>query len=488
MSMSFTELNFIPFLVVTLTLNYLFPPKYRYIVIFAASYYFYGLGDISIVKVLVIVTALTYIGGLILEKYKKKSIFRVFFWANLGILFVLKYSNFALGWMNFFATKAGCSIFTGKTIDLLAPIGLSFYVFQSTNYLNDVYRKGLVAEKNPIRYAAYVSFFPVILSGPIQKSRELLPQLKEPDAFNAEYFIRSFMLFLWGFLEKVFVSGKLKVIVDTCWSNWNTHTGVYPIIAAIAFSFYIYCDFSAYSDMACGISRMLGFRVRNNFRNPYMATSLTEFWNRWHMSLNDWFVENVYIPLGGNRKGKLRKYINVMLVFLFSGAWHGASMHFVILGLANGLLQIAGQILAPFKKRVYSLIGVDDRCFSIRMLKRAGVFFFITLTWLFFRAPGTSAALSVIRSIFMTRPVDFFNPDLFMICGSVTKTFLCIVALTIFITVQIHRKDTSKYYSSFRAQPILFQTLFAGFMILVIVMASVAGWAEINTQFIYFQF
>ena len=486
--MSFTELIFIPFFVITLALYYLVPSKYRYIVIFAASYVFYGFGNPKIVLVLAVVTVLTYIGGLVLEKNKRKAVFRLFFWANIGILFVLKYSNFALGWLDFFAIKVGVSFFSGRTLDLIAPIGLSFYVFQSTNYLNDVYRRGFEAEKNPVRYAAYVSFFPVILSGPIQKSRELLPQLKEPNAFDSENFIRAFMLFLWGYLEKVFISNKLKGIVDVCWSDWNTYTGVYPIVAAIAFSLYIYCDFSAYSDMACGVSRMLGFKVKNNFNNPYMATSLTQFWNRWHMTLNDWFIENVYIPLGGNRKGRFRKYVNVMVVFLFSGAWHGASMHFVIWGVANGLLQIIGQIVAPLKKRFYSFIGVDDNCFSIRMLKRAGVFFFITLTWVFFRASGTSAALSVIKNIFRVRPVDFFNTDLFMICGDVTQTFMCIVALTIFLIVQVHRKETSKYYLAFRTQPIFFQTLFAGFMILVIILASVSGNADINTQFIYFQF
>lgn len=330
--MSFTELDFIPFFIITMVIYYSLPSRYRYVALFAASYIFYGFGNPKIVLVLVVVTLITYVGGLVLERNKRKAIFGLFFFANLGILFFLKYSNFALRCMEFVATKAGVARFTGKTLDILVPIGLSFYVFQSTNYLNDVYRHGIEAEKNPIRYAAYVSFFPVILSGPIQKSRNLLPQLKESSVFDSENFIKAFLLFLWGYLEKVFVANKLKIIVDACWSDWDSHSGVYPIIAAVAFSIYIYSDFSAYSDMACGVSRMLGFKVKNNFSNPYLATSLAQFWNRWHMTLNDWFIENVYIPLGGNRKGSLRKYINVMAVFLLSGAWHGASMHYVIWG------------------------------------------------------------------------------------------------------------------------------------------------------------
>lgn len=372
--MNFLNFSFIPFFLIMITVYYLVPAKYRYVVIFASSYIFYGFSDRKLLIILVLVTALTYVGGLVLHGHKEKWLFRLFFWANLGILFVLKYTNFTLGWLDFFAAKCGITFFSGRTLELAAPIGLSFYIFQSTTYINDIYRNGLETEKNPIRYAAYVSFFPVLLSGPIQKARELLPQLKKPNTFDPEYFIRGFMLFLWGYLEKVLVANKLKIVVDTCWSDWATYTGVYPIIAAVAFSLYIYCDFASYSDMACGISRMLCFRVKNNFRNPYLATSLSEFWNHWHMTLNDWFIENVYIPLGGNRKGELRKYINVMVVFLFSGAWHGAAMHFVIWGAVNGLLQIIGQILAPAKKKIYAFLKVDEHCFSIRILKRGGYF------------------------------------------------------------------------------------------------------------------
>ena len=486
--MSFIDFSFIPFILIVIAIYYLVPSRYRYLVMLVASYIFYGFNNPKIVVILACVTGLTYLGGIVLDKYKRKSIFRFFFWSNLGILFVLKYSNFALWWIDYFAEKMGIAYFSGRSISLIAPIGLSFYIFQSTNYLNDVYRRGIKAESNPLRYAAYVSFFPVILSGPIQKARELLPQLKNPGLFDAEKFIRAFMLFLWGYMEKVFVSNKLKMVVDTCWADWDAHTGVYPIIAAVAFSLYIYCDFSAYSDMACGISRMLGFNVKNNFRNPYLATSLSDFWNRWHITLNDWFIENVYIPLGGNRKGKLRKYINVMIVFLFSGAWHGAAMHFIVWGASNGILQVVGQLLLPLKKKIYSLMRVDENCFSIRTLKRIGVFILITFTWIFFRAPGTSAALSVIRNIFLMRPIDFFNPDVFTIAGTVTQTFLCILATTLFLVVQVHRKETSKYYIVFRRQPVFFQTLFAGIMIFIIIMASVAGGAEIDTQFIYFQF
>ncbi len=486
--MSFTELVFLPFLVITIILYYIIPSNFRYWLIFAVSYIFYGYGDLKILVVLAVVTLLTYSGGRVLEKHKQKSLFRMFFWANLAILFVLKYSNFVLYEMDYFASKVGITALAGKTIDLLAPIGVSFYIFQSTNYLNDVYRFDMKAEKNLIRYAAYVSFFPVILSGPIQKSRELLPQFRAKIVFQPESFIRAFMLFLWGYLEKVFVSNRLKGIVDVCWDDWSAHTGVEPVVAAIAFSLYIYCDFSAYSDMACGVSRMLGFQVKNNFKNPYMATNLAQFWNKWHITLNDWFIENVYIPLGGNRKGTVRKYINVLLVFLFSGAWHGADVHYVIWGGLNGLLQITGQVLSPLKKRIYSGIGIDDNCFSIRMIKRTGVFFIISITWIFFRAPNTREALLVLKSVFKVSFVDFLNPDLFLICGDVTNTFLCILATTLFLIVQIFRKDASKYFQVFRTQPLIFQILFAGFMIMVIILSAVVGNVDVNTQFIYYQF
>lgn len=484
--MSYIEFAFLPFLGVVLGAYYLVPPRFKYLILLVASYFFYGFHNYKIIPILLLVTLLTYFGGLLIENKKSAKVYWIFFASNLLILFLLKYLNFSISVINSVMLRFGAGKLS--SVDIVTPIGLSFYVFQSTTYLSDIYRKGLTAEKNFFRYATFVSFFPVILSGPIQKSRELLPQFKHPNVFSSEIFIRGFLLFIYGYFEKVAVSNKLKTIVDLCWNDWDNCTGLKPIIAAVAFSLYIYCDFSSYSDMACGVSRMLGFKVKNNFNNPYLATSLAEFWNRWHMTLNDWFIENVYIPLGGNRKSTVRKYINVMAVFFFSGAWHGAATHFVAWGVINGLLQIIGQILKPGKERFYKAINVNSGCFSIRFIKRVGVFIIITFTWIFFRAPAGIWAINMIQRIFSTKFIDIFDRSLLSISGSVVKTMLCIVMTTIFLLIQYHRKDGNRYYNAFRAQPAFFQALFTGFAIFVVIMASVAGTASVNTDFIYFQF
>lgn len=486
--MSFIALAFLPFFLISLVTYYIAPIKYRYLVILLSSYIFYGFNDYKMAIILALVTLLTYIGGLVLNKRRTKWLFAMFFIINIGILFVMKYTNFSLIYLDKILLKFGVSAFTGLSVNIIAPVGLSFYIFQSTTYLNDVYRKGMEAEKNLLRYAAFVAFFPSLLSGPIQKSRDLLPQLKEPASFSSEVFIRGYMLFVWGYFEKVVVSSKLKAIVDTCWGSWDTCYGIYALVAVITFSLYIYCDFSAYSDMACGVARMLGFRVKNNFKNPYLSTSLSQFWNNWHMTLNDWFIENVYIPLGGNRKGTMRKYLNVMVVFLFSGAWHGAGLHFVVWGGINAILQIIGQILKPFKHKVYNALKIDENCFSARFIKRTGVFILITFTWIFFRAPSLQMGIEMVRRIGSIVPVDLFNPDIINISGTPIQTLIVIIVTMIFLFVQYCRKEGTKYLDAFRSQPVIFQTLSVGIAIFAIIMSSVSGNADVNTDFIYFQF
>ena len=196
----------------------------------------------------------------------------------------------------------------------MLPVGLSFIIFQTCTYLGDVYKKNIPAEKNILRYTAFVAFFPTILAGPIQKSRNLLPQLQKP-IFNEEQAKKGTILFAWGLFEKVVIANRLLIIVNRIFNDYINYNSAYYIIAGICFSLYIYADFSSYSDMARGVAMIMGIQIEKNFNNPYLACTTSEFWNRWHISLNNWFIEYVYIPLGGNRKGKVTKYRNTMIVF-----------------------------------------------------------------------------------------------------------------------------------------------------------------------------
>ncbi|MBQ9234363.1 MAG: MBOAT family protein [Lachnospiraceae bacterium] len=479
--MNFLSLKFLLFFVILFVIYYIVPKKYRYIIIFIGSYIFYGSYSVKFLGILIVTTVITYIGGLLLEKNPSRGIYAIFFIINIAVLAGFKYTNFVIENINKIASA------NLRELNIILPVGLSFYIFQSTTYLGDIYRKGFKAEKNIIRYAAFVSFFPTILSGPIQKSRNLLPQIKNPGDFDADRATAGFILFSWGFFEKTMISNRLAVIIDQVYNNYAVYSGMYYLIAAVSFSLYIYADFSSYSDMARGISKMLGIEVDRNFNNPYISTTTGEFWNRWHSSLNEWFVENIYIPLGGNRKGKLRKYINMMIVFFISGLWHGADWNFIAWGVINGLFVVIGQMLKPVKSKIYTSIKVDEEAQSIRFIRQAVTFLLITITWVFFRN-GIWESLHIIRRMLFFEPSRIFNPDLLNLGGDTAKTFLTIFAVIIFIIVQLKRKDESKSYELFKKQPMLLRAMLIALVLCVSIFASFSGSTELNTKFLYFNF
>lgn len=486
--MNYLSLVFFCFMPLFLILYYIVPQKYRYIVITAGSYIFYGFADFRLLIVLMSVTVLTYIGGIILQKKKTRAVYALFMILTILILLVFKYTNFTIRNINLILAK-----FTGETayqlpsVNLILPVGLSFIVFQACTYLGDIYRDKLHVEKNILRYAAFVAFFPTILSGPIQKARELLPQIKKPMPFDAETAKKGTILFVWGAFEKIMVANKLLVIVNRVFGDYENYNSVYYIIAAICFSLYIYADFASYSDMARGIAMLMGIRVGKNFNNPYLSCSTAEFWNRWHMSLNAWFIENIYIPLGGNRKGVLRKYINTFIVFLISGLWHGAAYRYIAWGVINGGLVIIGQILKPIKSRIYSAVHVDEEVESIKYLRRIIVFFLITITWIFFNN-GVSASITIVKRIILLNPINFFDQNLFSISGTLAATFTTAVAALLFVYIQLKRKNESMEYERYSRQPLLFQTAILGILICICVFGACSTDATVNTQFIYFQF
>lgn len=314
--MNYISLGFYAFICIFLIVYYIVPQRYRYILITVGSYFFYGYANFKLLTILMMITILTYIGGIILQTQRTKLMYAVFVILTLLILVYFKYTNFIvqnINWLLEGVVKN--SSYRIASLDLILPVGLSFIVFQACTYLGDIYRGKLIAEKNIVRYAAFVAFFPTVLSGPIQKARELLPQIKSPLFFDPDTAKKGTILFVWGTFEKVMVANRLLVVVNKVFDNYGNYNSAYYVVAAICFSLYIYADFAAYSDMARGIAMLMGIHIGKNFDNPYLSQSTAEFWNRWHMSLNSWFVENVYIPLGGNRKGIIRKYINVLIVF-----------------------------------------------------------------------------------------------------------------------------------------------------------------------------
>ncbi|MDU5595662.1 MAG: MBOAT family O-acyltransferase, partial [Peptoniphilus rhinitidis] len=252
---------------------------------------------------------------------------------NLGILFVFKYFNFFADLINNFSGKD-----LNISIDVILPVGISFYTFQALGYTIDVYRKDLCAEKNFIDYALFVSFFPQLVAGPIERSINLLPQIKNPRKFSYENLISGLVLFFYGMFLKLIIADRAAILVNEVFRNYTNFSREVLIISAILFTLQIYCDFYSYSIMAKGSARILGINLMDNFKEPLLSKSITEFWRRWHISLSTWFKDYLYIPLGGNRKGKIKKYFNLIIVFLVSGLWHGADLSFVLWGLIHGIL------------------------------------------------------------------------------------------------------------------------------------------------------
>ncbi len=485
--MNFLSLKFLGFLLVFFVIYYIVPSKFRYIVIFLGSYLFYGIGHPSMLITLVGLTLVSYLGARIIEKKHSKAAYILSFTLEIAVLVAFKYTSFILQNCNLLAGRLHLGWHLNTEWNIVLPVGLSFIVFQTCAYLSDVYRGRIPAEKNPIRYAAYAAFFPTVLSGPIQKARILLPQIKDPGKFDFEQAQKGTILFVWGAFEKLLVANNLNAVVTRVLDDYLHHSSMELLIAACCFSLYIYADFNAYSDMARGVAKLLNIDVGRNFNNPYLSKSTSEFWNRWHVSLNEWFIENVYIPLGGNRKGTLRKYINVLIVFLISGLWHGAQWHFVVWGLFNGLLVVFSQMIRPVKKRIYEKIQVSEELESIVFLKRFVVFGLITMTWMFFHA-GVIDALKICKRVLLFDFVSIFDPELLNIAGTATATFVTAVMAAVFCVVQNARRKEHEVYLRYKAQPFVLQCLLISIIICVCIFGACNTDGFVDSSFLYFQF
>lgn len=319
----------------------------------------------------------------------KLAVFFCFF-INLGILFVFKYFNFFADLLNNFSGKN-----FNIAIDVLLPVGISFYTFQALGYTIDVYRKDIRAEENFIDYALFVSFFPQLVAGPIERSVNLLPQIKNQKKFSYDNLVRGLILFFYGMFLKLIIADRAAILVNEVFGNYKNFSREILIISGILFTLQIYCDFYSYSIMAKGSAKILGIDLMDNFKEPLLSKSITEFWRRWHISLSTWFKDYLYIPLGGNRKGKLRKYFNLILVFLVSGLWHGADLSFVLWGLIHGIFNVLENIFGINKKSRRKNILLDS-------FRRILTFIIVVFAFIYFRAEnihhGNEYLLAIINN------------------------------------------------------------------------------------------
>lgn len=500
--MLFNSLEFLVFFPIVVLLYWIIPKRIRYIWLLAASYYFYMSWNAGYAMLIGASTVITYLCGLGLgfvmkNKYRHMAVWKGIiiaagFLSNLGILIYYKYMDFIIENVNLLMEH-----FQMKTladhISVILPVGISFYTFQALGYIVDVARGETEAEKNPFKYALFVSFFPQLVAGPIERSKNLLEQIRDiPAKKTLEYhrIVNGLLVMLYGLFLKMVIADRVSILVDTVYQSYYSAGSFELILAAVGFSIQIYCDFGSYSLIAIGAAQVMGFTLMENFNTPYFATSIKDFWRRWHVSLSTWFRDYLYIPLGGNRCGRLRRYFNVMLTFLVSGLWHGAQWTFVVWGGIHGLYQVIGDLLMPLRKKIVQVFEVKTDCGSYQLTQIFVTFVMTTFAWIFFRADSLAqAALYIGRMFTKWNPWILFNGGLYELGLDRFEANVLLVSLLFMFLVDCIRYRKGKRIDEWlQQQNFWFRWLVALFLIVMVVIYGKYGPDYDANQFIYFQF
>lgn len=478
---------FIFYPVVVLT-YFILPRKFKNLWLLAASYYFYMGWNAKYIVLLLYITVTTYTGALLIEKYRRKRVLFLTLLLNFGVLFYFKYVQFAWDNLGHVCRRLGIP-FTEHEFDILLPVGISFFTFQAVGYTIDVYRKEIYAERNFLRYALFVSFFPQLVAGPIERSKNLLKQLDKTYTYSYDRMREGLLLMLWGFFLKLVVADRAAIFVDTVFADTNKYAGLYIVAATIIFAFQIYCDFYGYSVIAMGSARMIGLSLMDNFNAPYFSKSVSEFWRRWHISLSTWFRDYLYIPLGGSRGGRIRTCFNLMAVFLTSGLWHGSAWTYVVWGGVNGGYQVLSKLTGKLRACIRKIFCIREERFSHRLFRTVATFIMIDLAWFFFRLRGMRDFLPVCRNIITGfNPWIFFDGGLFQ-CGLERKNFyLLLLSIGVLMVADFYKYQGIVIYKKILQQDFWFRWLvFAGGTLFILIFGIWGGNYDAK-NFIYFQF
>ncbi len=498
--MLFNTKEFLFFLPIVLLVTFIIPKKIRYIWLLIASYYFYMCWNAKYAFLLLFSTLVTYLGGLGIEWCKKqawnpnkiakgkKLCVGIGFVLNIGMLGYFKYTNFFLE--NIRSILRCFRIeWNIRQMDILLPVGISFFTFQALSYLVDVYRNEIYAEKNFFRYALFVSFFPQLVAGPIERSKNLLKQLSNPPKFDTENIREGLWIMLYGYFLKIVLADRIAIFVDNIMSGYQNYEGLYLVIAALLFAIQLYCDFYGYSTIAVGTAKCLGYNLTDNFEAPFYSASIAELWRRWHISLNTWFRDYLYIPLGGNRKGKIRQYVNKVLVFFVSGLWHGANWTFIVWGMLNGCYQMIGELLMPVRNQLVKILQLKRESFSHKMMKRGVTFLLFAFSTIFFRASNMTEALGVIRnSLKCFNPWILWDGSLYH-CGLDGKNFMVmLMSIVVLFAADFFKYRGVVLHKKMMQQEWWFRCLCMSVSVVLIAVLGIWGSVYENASFIYFQF
>lgn len=494
--MAFNSVPFLVFFPIVVLIYYFIPKKLKSYWLLIASYYFYMSWNAKYAVLIFISTLITFLSGIFVEKAKtskgRKGVVAISFVSNISILVFFKYFAFLLGNLNKVLGIIGISSLNNP-FSFILPVGISFYTFQALSYTMDVYRGQVEARRNFVDYALFVSFFPQLVAGPIERSGALLSQIekmKTEKMFDYKRFVTGFSMMLWGMFMKVVIADRISIFVDGVFGSLQAVGSVEAILGAIAFAIQIYCDFGGYSAIAIGAANVMGFTLCENFDAPYLSGSIAEFWRRWHISLSSWFRDYLYIPLGGNRKGKVRKYINLMITFLVSGLWHGAAWTYVLWGAIHGVYQVIGDLLKPVKAKLIDFFKLDTKAFSHRAICVVVTFLLSCLAWIPFRAASISDTFRYYRCLF-TRPNLWvlFNESLYSYGLNHLEVSILMFCLVILVAADFLKHIKRETVGEFLYRQNLWFRWFA--LIFLLLMCLVFGQYGVefdSAKFIYFQF
>ena len=477
--MLFNSFAYLVFFPLVFILYWLFTSKnvkIQNVFLLAASYFFYAWWDWRYLSLIILCSGVNYSAGILLmktniQKYRRLIIY-VCCIVSLGVLGVFKYYDF---FITSFADLLGSLNINLhlRTLNLILPVGISFYTFHTLTYTLEVYKGKFTSTKDIVSFFLFVSIFPLAMAGPIERATNLLPQLYKKRIINYAEITAGLKMILWGFFMKVAIADRLSIYVDAVYNNVPNHSGSSLMLATIFFSFQIYCDFAGYSSIAIGCGKLLGFNFIKNFNRPYLAVSVADFWKRWHISLSTWFRDYVYIPLGGNRCSPTRNYYNLMVTFLVSGLWHGANWTFVVWGGLNGLYQIIGKLFTSIKGKFRKKLSFPEKGKIKIVFNVITTFILISFTWIFFRANSMNEAFLIIKKIYQ------FEGTLFT-----TKIGYGVILVLILIISDILQERNSgvHFFLDNKHRVIRYITYLT--LVLIILLIGVFD----GSQFIYFQF
>ncbi len=482
--MTFISPEYVVFFCVVIPLYFLTPQRFRWLLLVVVSYLFYAVGQAQYVFLILLTTAVDYTAARMIagsgHPLRRRAFLAVSLGMNLGVLFLFKYFNFFNASLHQAAEAAGINYETGL-LSLALPVGISFYTFQSMAYTIDVYKRKIEPERHFGTFAAFVAFFPQLVAGPIERGAHMLPQFHVEHRFDPERAVEGLRLMLWGFFKKVVIADRLAIYVNAVYNDVHTYSGWPLIVATVFFAFQIYCDFSGYTDIARGTAKIMGFDLMLNFRQPYFAQSVRDFWGRWHISLSTWFRDYVYIPLGGSRVPLPRTLLNLFIVFLVSGLWHGASWTFVIWGALHGLYVVVEAWLRHHNR---ALLPKEPARLTA-LVRIVGTFVLVTFAWIFFRANTLADASYVVSGLFRFDNSSIFAPFAGGLLGMETEFWLSLVLIALLLAVDLVIEKWG-FERLFQVSPSLVRWLiYYGTAAAVIISGAYGTGAP---QFIYFKF